>query len=171
MKNNDEKPKKVVFLDMDGVVNRLGVPCEAGDSQYIDKQLYVRLQQIIERTGAKVVLSSSWKDFPDYYNFLKDFFRCDDIEIIDKTPALASGRSSEIRRWLEENEGVDRYAVLDDFDLSDGLPKSVLVRTLHVIDDGVDRRVTTGLTDDDVDRAVHILNGCEQDLAQMTMAI
>jgi hypothetical protein len=52
---------KVLFLDIDGVLNCSKTPNPRKLPYVIDKKLLARLERLVERTGAKVVLSSSWR--------------------------------------------------------------------------------------------------------------
>ena len=53
---------KIIFLDVDGVLNCLGESYRSHryGSNVIEKFLMERLEFIIEKTGAEIVLSSSW---------------------------------------------------------------------------------------------------------------
>jgi len=53
---------RVVFLDIDGVVNRT----KRADQIILEPDLVALLRQIIEETGAQIVLSTFWKPFDDY---------------------------------------------------------------------------------------------------------
>ena len=50
---------KIIFLDIDGVLNDDGTVPERGPA--VDPEMVARLSQIVSRTGADIVLSSSWK--------------------------------------------------------------------------------------------------------------
>ena len=122
---------KVIFLDMDGVMN----PAFAGNS-YITKGSANALKRIVAETGAKVVLSTSWREFPDWAHFLRDFFAILDIEVIGATPVLhlkdcpegtQDERPVEIRTWLERfggdiGSGMVNYVVFDDNDYRRDFP-------------------------------------------------
>lgn len=114
--------EKVIFLDMDGVMN----PAFAGNS-YITKESAMQLKRIVAETGANVVLSTSWREFPDWAHFLRDFFAVLDIPVIGATPVIhtrdlpdgaGDERPYEIRRWIERFAGSGRfnYVVFDDND-------------------------------------------------------
>ena len=56
------EPTSVVFLDIDGVLNRT-----AGASQInIEPPLVNRLKRILNDIGANVVLFMFWRHFPEY---------------------------------------------------------------------------------------------------------
>jgi HAD domain in Swiss Army Knife RNA repair proteins len=52
---------KVIFLDIDGVLNCEKTPNPRKFPYVVDRKLLTRLKTLLERTGAKVVLSSSWR--------------------------------------------------------------------------------------------------------------
>jgi HAD domain in Swiss Army Knife RNA repair proteins len=55
---------KVIFLDIDGILNCPTTPNPRQFPYVVDKRLLLRLQKLLDRTGAKVVLSSSWRIDP-----------------------------------------------------------------------------------------------------------
>lgn len=134
---------KVIFLDIDGVLNSMDwykrrerYPAPRTMDQYNEKEFdpeAVRLLQgIIEKTGAKIVLSSTWRLHEDNVEAIKKFVG---IEILDLTPRMPRPagtsveyceRGKEIDAWIEKNiedrgEVVDRYVIIDDD--TDMLPK------------------------------------------------
>ena len=125
---------KVLFLDIDGVVN-----CAKTTARYrgvigIDPHMAFLVGRIILNTDAKVVLSSSWRGWRDG----EDEIRKCVYDFIDVTPRLFSHpaldqqpvvRGDEIRAWLDQHPKVEHYAILDDN--SDMLPdqKSHLFKT------------------------------------------
>jgi hypothetical protein len=52
---------KVVFLDIDGVLNCTKTKNPRKFPYVVDPKLLARLNRLLERTAAKVVLSSSWR--------------------------------------------------------------------------------------------------------------
>lgn len=116
------KKNKIVFLDCDGVLNRLGGG--TGDTRYFTPDCFLAFQIIILRTKAKVVLSTSWREFADWENMLRDWFGAIGIEIIGKTPISKTGdRAVEIQDYLSEHANeIENYVVLDDLDLRSDFP-------------------------------------------------
>jgi HAD domain in Swiss Army Knife RNA repair proteins len=55
---------KVIFLDIDGVLNYKKTPNPRKFPYVVDKRLLVRFKRLLEKTGAKVVLSSTWRYDP-----------------------------------------------------------------------------------------------------------
>lgn len=109
---------KVVFLDIDGVMNTSetwGLREEEG----ISSECCLNLNYIIENTDAHVVISSSWRlgytlDELKHILGLKGFQYSD--RIIDKTPVKRDTylRGYEIQAWLDEHPEVTSFVILDD---------------------------------------------------------
>lgn len=155
---------KVIFLDIDGVLN---VYCQGTDEYgcLFHKHFEDNLKWIIEETKAKIVISSSWR--------LSGLIAMQETwlhrklagEIIDITPNLTYGeglntstpRGKEIEMWLKNN-AVSNYVIIDDD--SDMLPeqKNNFVQTANNIDheDCVD--IGYGLTRKCSEKAINILN-------------
>jgi hypothetical protein len=182
---------KICFLDVDGVLNgynkwtylvinisrALKIP-----TRYVSKFLRIfevkekyvrRLSKIIRKTGAKIVMSSSWRH--GYWNVsyekkhydqkrLHDLLDKYKLEVIDITPSSKSGkREEEINQWLRETKvNVDSFVILDDesSDLQSFVGKE-LVKTSMVIEGDIIRGLPyedTGLKRKHVKQAIKILN-------------
>lgn len=120
---------KIVFLDVDGVLNCAKYLRETarGDLVGIDPFRVALLHRILEATGAVVVVSSSWRlgdenlamvrkacdpHYRDRTPTLRDaFYR---PETRDTIPYLNIPRGAEITTWLFNHPEVVRYAILDD---------------------------------------------------------
>ena len=118
---------KLIFLDIDGVLN-----CHTTKERYgcflgIDQKLIKIFNEIIKKTQAKVVLSSTWRLDNNWREVMKkNGLQC---EFIDRTPHLSDGlycRGFEINKWLSENK-VDKYCIIDDD--NDMLPGQKLFHT------------------------------------------
>ena len=101
------------------------------------------------------MLSSDWKlaNEKDYHYLTNKLYYKGGIRIISQTPNIRwDWRGHEIREWLYENRDVvENYVVLDDTlfdDFNDGT----------FIDHVIITSSETGLTDEDVDKAIEILN-------------
>ena len=122
---------KVIFLDVDGVLNDQDLIFEKFKTKEIEisKDKLLLLKKIITSNDIKVVLSSSWrigllrKDgkivadttyHKEFLELLKEY----DIEIYDITPSMMS-RTEEIRYYLENNKDIESYIILDDEELND----------------------------------------------------
>lgn len=115
---------KVIFTDVDGVLNEDSTPTRTKSRViFIDQEKLLRLKKIVDATGAKIVLSSTWrydrndpKHNGDFLELQEAFHRVG-LEFFDYTPVDAIGirRGMEIRAWLGLHRGeVDRFVILDD---------------------------------------------------------
>jgi hypothetical protein len=104
---------KVIFTDIDGVLNCKRTPNPRKFPYIVDPTLLQRLEQLLQRTGAQVVLTSTWRYDP------AGLFaaRHGGIPFIDVVPDMPhQPRRDEILGWLKDHPEVDRFAVLDDDD-------------------------------------------------------
>jgi hypothetical protein len=120
---------KIIFLDIDGVLN-------AEDEQYegawrLSTAAILRVNSIVQRTGAAIVLTSDWRRYHGVQ-------RCAEVlaahglraDIVDATPNLENRRTvheddfdpteyfarlrrSEIEAWLASHD-VEAFVVVDD---------------------------------------------------------
>lgn len=103
---------KVLFLDIDGVVNSEDSFAHGGD-EYIGIDPYMAFlvgKITIAIDDLKVVLSSSWKHSPGG----KEEVIKRVTPLFDVTPDVGAFRGDEIRAWLDAHPEVERYAILDD---------------------------------------------------------
>lgn len=103
---------KVLFLDIDGVVNSYNTQERFMGFLGIQPDLADLIKEIIEKTGCKVVLSSTWRSDKATRNHVK-LKVCDFIDITPKSDRRGF-RGDEIRRWLALHPEVTKYCVLDD---------------------------------------------------------
>jgi hypothetical protein len=122
---------RIIFLDIDGVLNSWA------SCYKITTEKLQLLNSLIEQTGAKIVISSSWrigsKDVKDFIekNFKKSNFRLDNFKdvtnrecienifyndnIIGLTDTFGPSRGDEIKRWLDIYcDDVESYVIFDD---------------------------------------------------------
>ena len=111
---------KLIFLDIDGVLNCPKTPNPRSFPYVIDDRLLARFRQLLERTGASVVLSSTWRYDPAGIFSAKRY----GVPFIDVTPDMPNEpRCKEILEWLRNHPEVTRYVVIDDEDDElEGLP-------------------------------------------------
>lgn len=147
---------KVIFLDIDGVLNLI----PQGRDEFGDcfhPHLVENLRHVIERTGAAIVISSTWR--MNGLSEMKRMWEMRDLPgiVIDVTPFLNTPRGEEIAEWLRENPVTD-YAIIDD-DI-DMLPEQMhrFVKTSgnHDHEDKVD--IGYGLTKKCAEKVIEILN-------------
>lgn len=121
---------KIVFLDMDGVIctHRACVPRDdkGGIFTYLDPVVIDMLNDICEKTGAKIVISSSWRKLTNEMSMVlaaagvkqKYFFFDKDKPnggfYTNKFSLKGHLRGHEIEDWLIDNPGVTSYVILDD---------------------------------------------------------
>jgi HAD domain in Swiss Army Knife RNA repair proteins len=135
---------KVVFLDIDGVLNSKKTLNPRNFPYVVDPKLLRRLELLLERTGAKVVLSSTWRYDPIGRLAANHW----GIPFIDTTPDMPKQpRRDEIVAWLRDHADVTRYVILDDED--DELDDLPLFQP----------SATTGLTDKLIEGAANYLLG------------
>jgi len=135
---------KVIFLDIDGVLNCAKTPNPRKFPYVVDKRLLARLQKLLDRTGAKVVLTSSWRLDPVGLFAAKHW----GVPFIDVCPDKPrSPRRKEILDWLSNHPKATRYAIIDDED--DELDELPLFQP----------SAQTGITMDLVKAAEKYLNG------------
>jgi hypothetical protein len=104
---------KVIFLDIDGVLNCKKTLNARHFPYIVDPELLKRFEFLLERTAAKVVLSSTWRYDPAGVFSAKHW----GIPFIDVTPDMPNRpRRDEIREWLRSHDVVDRFVVIDDED-------------------------------------------------------
>lgn len=124
----------------------------------IDPARMLLLRRIVEATGAKLVLSTSWRTHweknaetgDETGRQINQIFEEYQLEVYDKTPQLGARREEEIRRWLELAAEVENFVVLDDMFLCADFLKNHFVRTSNFRD---------GLDEEDAQKAIAILNG------------
>lgn len=105
---------KVIFLDVDGVLNNSTLLYHYG-LDYIDAEMTELVASLVKSTGAKVVLSSSWRLHSHSEKTVRDFLADYGVEIMDVTPHLPRKRRClEISRWLADHLEVTYYAIIDD---------------------------------------------------------
>lgn len=100
-----------MFLDIDGVVNCATTKQRHRGYIGIDPEMAFRVGKIFLETDAKLVLSSTWRLWPETRREVaKQVY-----EIFDITEDIApSFRGKEVRKWLNEHPKVEKYAILDD---------------------------------------------------------
>lgn len=119
---------KIIFLDIDGVLNSEIYEAsrreDCGDG-YIDLSRVKLLADIVNATGAKIVLTSSlrldWDKNPDLCDkdgkYINQCLARYGLSIMDKTPffSLFTERRKEILNWLSNHRSeVESFVILDD---------------------------------------------------------
>lgn len=153
---------KIIFTDIDGVLNEDTTPTRTKSRViFIDEEKLLRLKRIVNATGAKIVLSSTWRydrDDPKYngdFLELREAFHNVGLDFYDFTPVDAIGirRGMEIRAWLGLHRGeVDQFIILDD-ELFDFEERGLLPRLIKT------DFAYGGLTEELTQEAIDLLMG------------
>lgn len=157
---------KVIFLDIDGVINSEEF-LKNNENEMIDRNNVDILKNIIDKTGAVIVMSSGWKLWFDddmmpkdgEAQYLYDILCEAKIKLFGKTPDFSTEeirtkktfshvKAREIIAWLSEHEEANKYVVLDDLDLKNEEINSHLVRT----------NAQVGITEDDAKRVIEMIS-------------
>lgn len=170
---------KVIFLDIDGVLNTN----ETLDRIYrssstasifniaLDNFRLEYLKEIIDKTDAKIVLSSSFRNFFAKENDeivavkpkgkrIQEMFTGYGIEIYDVTPPTMDSREDEIKLWLSNRDDVESFIILDDdpsmfFDLRDKLIQTSRIRQSYLT---TFMKESTGLCERHISEVIDRLN-------------
>ena len=109
---------KIVFLDVDGVLNCASTTQRFNGFIGIDPLKVELLNQIVREGGARIVVSSTWRnmyELPELIEIFRDSGLDRSIEVIGKTGRSFSGhRGQEITMWIYDNGIPRRWLVLDD---------------------------------------------------------
>lgn len=153
---------KIVFLDIDGVLNSRSYDKRRDWTKQtdIDETRLPLVKRIVDETGAKIVLSSTWRthwsakaDLCDEDGrYINDVFARYGLRIFDKTPDLgySADRRDEIKHWLADGgDDIEAFVIIDDYkfgwgDLSD---RVVLTDPVH----------RCGIEDEHADKAIAVL--------------
>lgn len=163
---------KVIFLDIDGVLNtnRWYTQMETNTPQdkygyAFDPKAVTNLKRIVAETGADIVISSSWKCMG--LSQMEDMWEDRNLpgKIIGITPNSISDemllnadidsielfhiRGEEIKEWLTKyGKQVSNYAIIDDMDNMLSEQESRFVHT----------NPENGITEEDALKTIEILN-------------
>lgn len=161
---------KVVFLDVDGVLNSNfwsdNHQREISDGTLIDEEKVRLLALLVKRARAKIILHSGWRFWFDSElkplrteaERLVELFTKEGLSLDGSTPDLTTEeirrtkkfslvKADEILLWLKLHDDVTEWVVLDDLDLQNCQVEKHQVKTNPRI----------GLTVDDVKLAEKIL--------------
>lgn len=104
---------KVIFLDIDGVLNTPATSRSQRKSRVVDPVLLDRLNKLVRHTKAEVILTSTWRHQPGGLETARQL----GIPFWDVVPDLRPRpRNEEIVAWLRSHPHVRRYIVIDDDD-------------------------------------------------------
>ncbi len=152
---------KIIFLDIDGVLNSDAWFTKLSENKMIyfsvvrdlDKDAVKILNRIIKESGAKIVISSSWRlmfTLDEIKTVLKDNGFEFVNEIIDITPkrhTFPSRRGNEIQEWITVNQFKGPFVIIDD----DGDME-------HLMDRLVQTSWSHGLKEEHIPKCLKLLN-------------
>lgn len=175
-------PKKFIFLDVDGVLNNskwlLNEEWQEDENHtpfldHIDDHNLDLLERLVNETGAKIILISSWRheinkndinewsSVSRHVQVLLDKFEKRHLKLTDKTDTFMEKtaklqlntkftRDLEIYDWLMHHAHMhDKFVIFDDEDID----------THHIFEKNFIRtRFSTGLTEENIQKAIEILN-------------
>jgi hypothetical protein len=169
---------KAIFLDIDGVLNTektaniplipvnfdTGLPFRRLGYHAFDEMAVKRLNRLTDETGAKIIISSTWRIGAlkqNNWDRLKAYFGQMGVtgEIVDFVPYRPEEisrhlgetpkhqtRGVEIKVSLLQHPEIDKFVIIDDDDDMDGLEEFLVQTTWE-----------EGLQDEHVKRAIEIL--------------
>ena len=172
--------EKFIFLDVDGVLNNTKYTKKIHNKYNMhfishempfDPKCLRRLSKIVHATGAKVILTSSWRKDLKCEVVLKARLKEYGVKIFDMLPlnTHSSERGHEIKKWLYENGGTVtttlyadntpiehtesadfNYIIIDDYsyDLYDYFYESKIIMVSPI----------RGLSNKDMIKAIYKLN-------------
>lgn len=146
---------KILFLDIDGVVNPFQTDYDGMVVTKIDDGCVSNVKKVVEKTGCKIVISSTWKASSNLMDVLEEelFPKLPKGCVIGCTPTIIpqKNREDEISLYLSSHKDIDRYVIVDDYDFE---LNSFLKDGRCVITDAL-----SGFTESDAEMCIGILNG------------
>lgn len=149
---------KVIFLDVDGVLNNRHTRVTTSNGWcFVDDHLVARLKRLMNLSGARLVLSSTWREGWHQedeskndisFTELRDKFNQFGIEIFDRIGEMRMHRWQSIKEFFERprEDAIEHYVILDDWnDMGEFSNHLVLINS------------STGLTEEDIQEALKIL--------------
>ena len=118
MERSSTRP--LVFLDVDGVLNRTGSRAQTDTelplAQWLERPLVDALSGLLAASGAQVVLCSSWRNRPPSEIVASFSVRGCALPLVGVTPSLSGQpRWKEIAAWLAQAPLPPRsFVILDD---------------------------------------------------------
>ena len=121
----DRAVAPVLFLDIDGVLNRT----RHATHIRLDDDLVDRLKAVVEQTQCEIVLSTFWRHFQEYITYILNRHGIPASHVVGRTPGVSgasslsndpadaaqyANRAAEIRAWLDAHPGTTRFCILDD---------------------------------------------------------
>lgn len=139
---------KIIFLDVDGVLNS-----DNSKSRLpLSKKLLKNLREIVKATNARIVVSSTWRRDEFAMKKLRRALEFKKMKIYSMTTIHyfkhGQVRGDEIDMWLKNHDDIENYVILDDcYDFHE-----------HQLQNFVQTDYKVGLSENDVKKAIDILN-------------
>ena len=160
---------KVVFLDIDGVLNTNFSKSKCAGFLGIDTAKVRLLKKIIEATGAEIVLISTWmlnfevgayKQTAKECKYLSNKLRSQGLKVYDKinNPRWVN-RGEDVWAYIQAHPEIEQYVILDDEAFKGYYENSELKKRWIKTLPGYRDFDHSGLTEDLVEVAIKILNG------------
>ena len=163
-------PVKLLFLDVDGVLNYDRCKYSVGIYYGVDPEKVKLLRKIIDATGAKIVLSSTWRrsilvgmplelQEDPFAIELMSKLKAEGLKIYDMTSVDENDghRKEQIEELIAEyrhnGQPVSHWCVLDD-DIFEGFDEPEFNQ--HFVNT---KFYENGLSEEDAQKAIEILNG------------
>ena len=113
----------IIFLDIDGVIRthnsdlnwsrELNQPIPTPFKRLFSKEAMENLNYLVTLTGAKVVITSTWRMYYTRDELQKLFRERGFVGQIISTTTVSDTRGEEIVQWLNEHR-IDNFVVIDD---------------------------------------------------------
>lgn len=165
MENNNKL--KIIFLDIDGVLNSQNYILKIKDlfdipANQLDPEAVARLNYLTDKSEAAIVVSSSWRIcFIRHPNgvdkAMADCLKSYGVtgKIIGTTTITDGDRADEIWDYIFNNKDIiDQFVILDDNRLEEKKDNSDPYLDLHL----VKTNFMNGLQDEHVEKALEILS-------------
>jgi hypothetical protein len=113
------EPCKIVFLDFDGVLNCDESVCELGTRYKFWPASIKALNEVLTRTGARIVISSSWREHWTLSENAAALEKAGLVRgrVVGKTCVSDKERGIQIDSWLKAVPfAVESFVILDDRD-------------------------------------------------------
>jgi len=148
---------KVIFEDIDGPLIPYDENSDVDYHKFFDdedkwsKDSMKNLNNIIDKTNSKLIISSSYRDDKTKSEILKMMkkagFKYDIYDMVANDKSKKRG--SDIKKWME-NKKIDNFIIIDDnkHDFYDVFSEKNIVKTTHKF----------GITKDIADEAIEKLN-------------
>ena len=153
--------EKIIFLDIDGVLmsndwaehvlEQEGY--DVNDTNELCDEKIGLLKEIIDATGAKIVLSSSWRFDDDALASIKNQLARYDLGIYDLTSQridVVFNRTKELKLYIEEHR-IETYLILDD----------EIIKDAELAPHQVKTSLARGLMRKDIEPSIKVLNDKE----------